>query len=204
MEFLDSDTYVDYFQVIREQPEIFLQHNRYYNEEAPAFKSYQNSLVFYVVADVTPLNSDSTPSRGQATPSAYRISSKFTLPHRVRQIDHQNSDLAEVKLPLYTRIYTNALSSEFQKTIDYEDSCLFKFWQETYLGTFFSNGEFESTFKVIIPNSKHKWLADISTIGGVALAMLFTLWIVFSAQSPDQVILGGNGYSVIPEHVKTE
>jgi hypothetical protein len=41
--------------VIREQPEIILQQNRYYNEEAPAFNSYQNSLVFFVKADVQKL-----------------------------------------------------------------------------------------------------------------------------------------------------
>ncbi len=121
--------------------------------------------------------------------NTYKISSKFSVNHRVRQLDHQPRDLADVELPLYTRVYTNALSYGVQQNVNYEDSCLFKFWQESYIGTFFRDGKFSETFQVIVPNTEFKQMQDVTTIGSVLLAMLWTLWILFVAKDPERVVL---------------
>ena len=119
---------------MREHPQIRLHENRYYNEELPAFRSYQNSLVFHVVPNV------------EKRKDVYHVSTKFSLPHRVRQLNHQPRDLAEVELPYFTRIYTNAISHSLQQNVDYEDGCLFKFWQEVYIGTFMRDGKLSEKF----------------------------------------------------------
>ena len=170
LEYLDSDTFIDYFQVMREHPHIMLHHNRYYNEELPAFRSYQNSLAFYVLAKVEKIG-------GQ-----YRISAKFSLPHRVRQLNHQAKDLADVELPLFTKVYTNAINYSLQQNVNYEDGCLFKFWQEVYVGSFVRDGRFSETFQVIVQNTNYLSLAELSTLLSVLLAMVLMIWITHSTK----------------------
>ena len=66
--------------------------------------------------------------------------------------------------------------------MNYEDGCLFKFWQEVYIGNFMREGKLNENFKVIVQNSNQKFLIELSTILSVSLAMVLMIWITYSAE----------------------
>lgn len=175
LEFLDKNAYVDYYSIRRDKKEITLFENKYYNEEAPEYNSEQNVLAFSLKPKIIE-NSDS-----------YELSAEFDLLMRIRQMNHEPRDTKKVKIPLFTKVYTNGFRKKYIDMMDFEDSCLFKFWQEGYVGSFIHSKKIYEEIDIIIPNSNFLLSCEISTICSVALAMIFTLWIIISSQSPEKI-----------------
>jgi len=160
MEFLPKTAYIDYYSIRRNQPEIHLFHNKYYNEEAPAYQFSQNTLNFWVEPKIT--------KKGEF----YLIEAKFNLLHRIRQLQHRKADLADVDVPLFTRVYSNLIKPSIVANMDWDDGCLFGFWQEGYIGSMILGENSFSQIKIIVPNSDFKEFAELSTLISVAFGMI--------------------------------
>ena len=101
--------------------------------------------------------------------------------HRIRQLNHKAADLDDVFIPLFTKIYTNAISAEKQKEFFFDTSCLFEHFGEVYVGTFMKDGEVEKRIDFIVPNFLFYDICEKSTVGVVALGLLFTLFTIIKS-----------------------
>lgn len=118
---------------------------------------------------------------------SFEIRASFDLLTRIRQMNHEPSDTKKVQIPLFTKLYSNAFKQKYVDMMDFEDSCLFKFWQEGYVGTFIHSEKLYEEIDIIIPNSEFLNLCEVSTISCVLVAMLATLFIIFRSQSPSKI-----------------
>lgn len=175
MEFLDKNTYVDYYGIMRDQKEITLFENKYYNEEAPEYNSEQNVLSFSLKPEV------------KETKDSFEISAEFDLLFRIRQMNHEKRDTKVVKLPLFTKVYSNAFKQKYVDLMEFDDSCLFKFWQEGYVGSFIRDGKVYEEIDIIIPNSDFLLWCEISTIVSVAIALIIIIGVILKAPSPQKL-----------------
>ena len=175
MEVLDKNCYIDYYSISRDQPEIELFENKYYNEEIPEHQAQQNVLAFAVRPQITE-NEDH-----------YLLTKKFKIEHRIRQISHQPRDLAEVRLPLLARFYTNAIKPEVVSKFEFDDGCIFQFWQEAYIGSLHRFDKSFETIDIIVPNTEFKELAELSTTVSVLVALALTVVVILTAPGVSEI-----------------
>jgi hypothetical protein len=88
---------------------------------------------------------------------------------------------------MFTRVYTNLIKPELVKKMHWDDGCLYKFWQEGFVGSMISSEGAFKRLQVIVPNSSFKETAELTTVVSVALGMLLTLWTVWSAPAGSAV-----------------
>ena len=178
LEFLEPSAYIEYFKILRDSDRFEFFENKYYNEEAATHQWGQNILGFSIRPEVIKNQKSVT------------LRAKFDILHRIRQLNHKKADLDDVFIPLFTKIYTNAISLEKQKEFFFDTNCLFQNFGEVYIGTFMKEGEVEKRIDFIIPNSEFYDVCEKSTVGVVALGLLFALITILKAPKVEELSTG--------------
>ena len=169
LEFLEPSAYIEYFKLLRDSDQFELFENKYYNEEAATHQWGQNIFGFSVRPEIIK-NSNSV-----------TLKAKFDILHRIRQLNHKKADLDDVFIPLFTKIYTNAISLKKQKEFFFDTNCLFEHFGEVYIGTFMKDGEVEKRIDFIVPNFEFYDVCEKSTVAVVAFGLLFALMTILKA-----------------------